>query len=81
VRGLVLCSSLLASIVCERDGAALLEQLSTLSGGNVLDTLDTVVAPSSTNQPQVGLWIWPTLLAALLWLAELAVRRRLWWRY
>lgn len=67
--------------VRERDGAALLEQLSTLSGGNVLDTLDTVVAPSSTNQPQVGLWIWPTLLAALLWLAELAVRRRLWWRY
>ena len=62
-----------------RNGAALLQQVSAASGGNVLDPLARNSAPPAPVAPEqtapIGLAPWLLLAAVLLWPLEIATRR------
>jgi hypothetical protein len=57
-------------------GAALLTQISAITGGQALSVSDTVTPSTATPAGDVrALWPWLLLVAALLWPLEIAVRR------
>jgi Ca-activated chloride channel family protein len=59
-------------------GSALLAQISSITGGDVLERLPDNRISETELQRETGLWIWLVLGAALLWPLEIAVRRRFW---
>ncbi|MBC8163283.1 MAG: VWA domain-containing protein, partial [Roseiflexaceae bacterium] len=70
-----------AELLPVRGGAALLEQISAVTGGVVLEPLVAGAAPVGVAEPAIsapeafGLAPWLLLLAALLWPVEIAARR------
>ncbi|NOK60741.1 MAG: VWA domain-containing protein [Chloroflexi bacterium AL-W] len=58
------------------DGASVLEQISTITGGTVLaNTTDIALTGGQQRGETTSLWMWFLLAAILLWPIEIAVRR------